>query len=217
MFDGIDRLDALQNVFDRVVDRIFAGFQRQALVAHVLQRDDLAADLLLRQLFARDMAVFLMIRAIGAAVYTVVGEVQRCEHHDAVAVELLLDLGSLRKNALQRVLVLAGKQDGRFPVRQSLEFVGLVDQAVDQFQVVFVFVRIAERIANFLIVDKFGCNGGLWIIHIPSSFQSVEIHTEKFEIIQASAASNGFPLRFHAGRCGYPHRKKTPDRFGRVF
>ena len=100
MFDGIDRLDALQHIFDRVVDGVFAGFQRQALVAHVLQRDDLAADLLLRQLFARDMAVFLMIRAIGAAVYTVVGEVQRRKHHDAVAVELLLDLGSLRKNAL---------------------------------------------------------------------------------------------------------------------
>ncbi len=51
MLDGVDGLDAFQNILDGVVDRIFTGLESQTLVAHILQSDDLPLDFLLGQLF----------------------------------------------------------------------------------------------------------------------------------------------------------------------
>ena len=53
MVDGIDRLDGFEDVFDRIVDRIFSGFNGQSLVSHILQGDDFPADFLLCQLLSR--------------------------------------------------------------------------------------------------------------------------------------------------------------------
>ena len=70
--DGVNRFDALEDVLDGVVLRVLSRLDRQALVAHVLQRDDLLPDLLLRQLAARDGLVLHVIRTVHAAVHAVV-------------------------------------------------------------------------------------------------------------------------------------------------
>lgn len=54
----INGVDAFQNVRDRVVQRVFAGFNGKPLVSHVLQRRDLPNKVLLRQLL-REMCLFL--------------------------------------------------------------------------------------------------------------------------------------------------------------
>ena len=96
VFDRVDRMDGVEDILDRVVDRVFTGFDGQALMAHILQGDDFVADLFLRKLYARDGFVDPVIGAVDAAVYAVVGQIKRGEQHDAVAVELLFDvLGKL--------------------------------------------------------------------------------------------------------------------------
>ena len=73
MLNRIDSLDAVQNVLYRVVYRILAGLQRQALMAHILQRDNLGTYLLLRQLFASDMLISCMVRTIYAVIDAIIG------------------------------------------------------------------------------------------------------------------------------------------------
>ena len=89
---AVDGLKTLQNVVKRVVDRIFPRLDGQALVAHVLQGDDLGADLFLRELATRDVAVLRVVGAVQAPVHAVVRKVQRREQHDTVAVVGLLDV-----------------------------------------------------------------------------------------------------------------------------
>ena len=92
MFDAVNGLNALQNILQRIVYRIFPRFQRQALVTHILQCDDFPAHFLLRQLFSCNMLVFRMVRAVLTAVNAIVGQIQRRKHYDAVPVKFLLDL-----------------------------------------------------------------------------------------------------------------------------
>ena len=47
VLDRIDCVDALEDVFDRVIDGILARLDREALVSHILKRDHLCLDLLL--------------------------------------------------------------------------------------------------------------------------------------------------------------------------
>ena len=54
------------------MQRVFARLQRQALVPHILQRDDLAADLVLRELLAMDVLVLRMVGTVDAAVHAIV-------------------------------------------------------------------------------------------------------------------------------------------------
>ena len=105
------------------------------------------------------MTVFLMVRTVSTTIYAVIREIQRCKHHNTVAIKLLLNFCGLCKDAFQCVFVFTGEQDSRLAMRQSFEFIGLVDEAVNQFQVVLIFFRIAEGIANFFIVNKFSRNG----------------------------------------------------------
>ena len=72
VLDRIDGLDALKDVLNRVVYGIFAGFDSKALMTHILQRDDLCLYLILSQLFAADVLVFIVIWAVNAAVHAVV-------------------------------------------------------------------------------------------------------------------------------------------------
>ena len=47
MLDGINGVDTFEDVFDRVIDRVFTGFDGKALVSHILQGGHLADDVLL--------------------------------------------------------------------------------------------------------------------------------------------------------------------------
>ena len=73
MFDTVDRFDTVQNIFDRIVYRIFSRFDRQSFMSHILQGGNFFYDLLLRQLLSGNMFILPMIRAVYTAVHTVVG------------------------------------------------------------------------------------------------------------------------------------------------
>ena len=114
VFDAINRLDALQHIFYRVIHRIFPGFQRQPLMPHILEGDDFPRDLFLRQLFARNVLVSLVIRAVNATVDAVIGEIQRRKHHDPVAVKLLFDFPRQRLHFFILVRKVTFQQHRRF-------------------------------------------------------------------------------------------------------
>ena len=70
---------------------ILARLKRKALVSHILKRNDLLPHFFLRQLFPLDVLVFRMVGTVGAAVHTVVREVERRKEDDAVSVKGELD------------------------------------------------------------------------------------------------------------------------------
>ena len=172
MLDAVNRVKAFKNVLDRVVFRVLAGLDGKTLVTEVLKRNDLRADFVLRQLFAGDVTVFRVIRAVNAAVYAVVREVERREHDDAVAVERELDFLGELIHLRDFLRVLAGEQNGRLAVGQTgavhaaggLFRTRLFENAVDEREVVLVLLGILERFENFLVVDKFVRIHGLRVI-----------------------------------------------------
>ena len=163
VMDAVDGLDAVEDVLDRVVHRVFARLDGEALVPHVLQGRHLADDFLLRQLFARNVLVLQVVGTVDAAVDAVVGEVERRKQHDAVAVEReldflgeLVDFGDLFGNV-------AGKQHGCLAVRQPGTVHAacrrlrprLFKERVDEFDIVFVRLGVAQGLEDFLVVDEF--------------------------------------------------------------
>ena len=159
---AVDGVDALEDVLDGVVHRVLAGLDGQALVAHVLQRDHLGADLVLGQLAAGDVPVLHVIGTVHATVHAVVGQVQRREDHDAVAVEGQLDLLGDLVHALDLLRDLAGQQHRGLPVGQAragaavaaLHRARLLQDLVDQLHVVLVRLGVLQRGADLLVVDE---------------------------------------------------------------
>ncbi len=88
----VDGGDGLEDVLDGVVHGIFSGFECEAFVPHVLERRHFATDLILGEFAARDGFILEVVGTVHAPVYAVVGEIQRCEHDDTIAVETLFDL-----------------------------------------------------------------------------------------------------------------------------
>ena len=92
MFDAVNSLDTVKNIFERVVDRIFAGFNGKTLVSHILQGDDFTPDFFLCHLLSGDVFVPCVIRTVFASIDTVIGQIERGKHNDTVAVKFLFDL-----------------------------------------------------------------------------------------------------------------------------
>ena len=155
MFDGVDRFDAFQHVLDGIVDRVFPHFQCQTLVTHVLKGDHFRADLLLRQFFTGDVLILIMIGTVQAAVDAIVGEVQRREHDDPVAVDLLFDPFCQGKDPFVFLRQFAVQQHQCLPVSQPFALLGFGDDAVDIFLILFLRFREGEGIQNFLMADEF--------------------------------------------------------------
>ena len=134
-------------------------------MTHILQRDNLAGNLFLRQLFAGDMAVFRVIRTVNTAIYAVIRQIQRRKHNNAVAVERQLDLLGQLIHLLDLFGNIAGQQHGGFAMRQTgtvyagggLLRTGLFQNAVDQLDVVLVLLGVFQRFKDFLMVDKLLC------------------------------------------------------------
>ena len=101
------------------------------------------------------MLVLGVVRAVRAGVDAVVGQVQRRKKHDALAVDVFLDLNGRVKDALRDRRIFVGEQHGRFAVRQALERQSLGEDLIDEFGVVLVFLAVGQRSADFLIVDEF--------------------------------------------------------------
>ena len=119
MFDAVNRFDTLQIVVHRVAHGIFPGLQCKPFMSHILQCDDFFPDLFLSQLFSGDMFIFQVIRAIGTAVHTVVGKVERRKHDDSVSVEILFDLFRQPVDFLILLFDRTGEKNGCFPVGKS--------------------------------------------------------------------------------------------------
>ena len=178
-------MDAVEDVCDGVVDGVLARLDRQALMPHVLQCDDLGAHLVLRELFAGDVLVFEVIGAVDAAVDAVVGKIQRCEHHDAVAVERQLDLVGELVHLLDLVGEVAGEQHRRLAVVKpraddaiaAFARARLVENRVDQFDVALVGFGIGDGVQDLLIVDEFLRLEGFGVIdrHVFCSFLAGQI------------------------------------------
>ena len=124
VLDVVDGADALQNVFDGV-ERVLARFERQPFVPHVLQGDDFRFYLLLGELLAEHGLVLRMVGAVGAPVDAVVGEVERREHDDSVAVYPLLEPAGQCEHPFVEVGKVAFQQDGGFAVGDALRRFGL--------------------------------------------------------------------------------------------
>ena len=157
MLDAVDGLDALQHVFNGVVDRVFPGFQGKPLMTHILQSDDFLSDVLLAQFFSGDGLVLGMVRTVDAAVDAIIGKVQGSEHDDPIAVVLLLDfLGQFLYLAVL-LRQIAFQQHGSFPVGQTFAVSGTLDQRVDQLSIALVFLGIGQGVQDFLVIDEFLC------------------------------------------------------------
>ena len=153
----INGVDAFEDILDRIVHRIFACFDGQTLVTHVFQGAHFGSDFFLGQLLAGDVLVLGVVWAVNAAIDAVVGQVQRREHDDAVAVEVLLDLLSQRHDLGVFLRIVAGQEHGSFSVGQALAQLGLFEDLIDEGEIVFVGVGISQRIQDFLMVDEFFC------------------------------------------------------------
>ena len=75
MFDAINGINGFQDIFDGIVQRVFAGFECQTLVSHVLQGDNFFPNLLLCQLLAGYCLVLQVIRTIYATIDTIIGKI----------------------------------------------------------------------------------------------------------------------------------------------
>ena len=165
VLDGIDGPDAFQHILDGAVHRVFAGFQCQTLVAHILQSDNLFANLFLGQLAAGNVLILVMIGTVETSVDTVVGQIQGGKNHDAVAVKGVLDFCGPCKNPLNSVLVLTQQQQNGFPMAQALVICALVDNLIHQLQIVFVLFCPGDTGFDFLIADKFFRFHGILVVH----------------------------------------------------
>ena len=149
---AVNGFQTFQDVLDGVVHGVLTGFDGQALVAHILKRDDLLPDLVLRQLFPGDVLVLEVIGTVDAPVHAVVGQIQGREDHDAVAIEGQLDLFGQAIHLLNLFGDLTGQQHGGLPMGQALAVdaatgglgAGLFQNGVDESHVVLVFLGIGE-------------------------------------------------------------------------
>ena len=69
---GVDGVDALQDVFYGIVDRVLSRLNGKSLVTHILESYYLRLDLLLSQLLSGNMLVLAVIWAVYASVYAIV-------------------------------------------------------------------------------------------------------------------------------------------------
>ena len=155
VLNAVNRFDAFQNIFDRIVDRIFSGFDRQPLMPHVLQGDHFAAHFLLRHFFAGNMFVFGMIRTIDAAVDAIVGKIQRRKQNNPVAVKVFFYLFGQRTDFRVFVRRFTGQQNRSFAMGKTLAQFCLVENFINQRYVVFVGFGIFQSRQYFFMADKF--------------------------------------------------------------
>ena len=154
VLDGVDRLHALEYVLDGAHDGILPRFDGEALVTHVLQGDDLLANLVLGELAASYVTVLGVVGAIQASVDAVVREIERGKEHDAVAVVGKLDLTGESLDPLIDLWDVTGKEHGRIAMREHAAVVArgvevglcLVKDLVNEPQVMLMLIREGKRI-----------------------------------------------------------------------
>ena len=146
MLDTVNCLDTVQHIFNRIVDRILARLQRQTFMSHILKRNYLPADFLLRQLLSGNVLIFHVVWTVHAAIHAVIRQIQRCKHDDPVSVEILLDLARQLKELLHLFRDFAVKKHCRLAVSQPFSKPRLRQNLVNQFHVVFILLGIGKSL-----------------------------------------------------------------------
>ena len=146
------------------MQRVFSCLQREALVPHILQRDDLTANLVLCELLAMDVLVLRMVGTVNTAIHAIVRQIERCKEHDALAVKLLLDLLGEREHSLDEIRRVDGEQQRRLAVRQTPTVARTCQKCFYKRAIVFIILRPRERGENFLMVDELLSACGLRIV-----------------------------------------------------
>ena len=164
------------------MDRIFPCLDGQALVAHVLQGDDLGADLLLRELATRDVAVLRVVGAVQAPVHAVVRKVQRSKQHDAVAVVGLLDVAGEPADFGVHLRILAGQKHRGLAMGERRAVVvgrrqvrpGLFQDGTRQGRVVLVRLDVSQGVEDFLVADELVGPGRAHVVAAHAGFTFAE-------------------------------------------
>ena len=162
VFDGIDGFHALQDVFDGVVLRIFACFDGQALMTHILQGNNLSANLFLSELPAGDGAILCVIRAIQAAFHAVVRKIQRRKKNNTITVVGQLNLVRQFFDFPIDLRIFAGQKNACLTMGYNRTMIGrrmqvgtcLVQNAAAQLDIVFMRISVGDGIEDLRVVDE---------------------------------------------------------------
>ena len=157
MLNAVDSINTFQNIFQRIVHRIFSRFDCQTLMTHILQSNDLIPDLFLGQLDSRNMFVFVMIRAISTSIHTIVRKIKRCKHDNTVTIKFLLDLHRKLPDLTIDLRIITLHQDCRLLVADSLCLFCLFQDFLHQRNIVLIFFCIIKRLQDLLMVNKLLC------------------------------------------------------------
>ena len=151
MFDTVNRFDRFQNIFDRIVFRIFSCLDRQSFMSHILQSCHFFYNLFLGQFFPGYMCILFMIRTVYTAVDTVIGQIQRCKKHDPVSVKFFFNLCRKFIHFLNLVRHLTSQQHRSLSVCQSFAFLCFRKDLVNQFYIIFICICISQCLSDLFI------------------------------------------------------------------
>ena len=168
---AVDGTDALKDILNGVLQRMFTCLKGEALVSHILQGNHLGTDFVLGQFLATYALVLCVIRAIDTAIDAVVGEIQRREHNYAVAIEAVLYLICQGIYLLHYSGIVALKQQSRLAMGYALAGTRLVEYTVDEFKVTAVLTSILHCRVYLTITDELRCYCRFRIVHITFFFQ----------------------------------------------
>lgn len=118
----LDRINGPHTLGDelRAVARMFAENEDRPLVALALEGLDLGTQIVRAKRAADHVGVRTAERAVEAIVSATAADVKRREEHNAVAVDVALELPGGLEDPLATLLVIRSQQDGRFLQRQGL-------------------------------------------------------------------------------------------------
>ena len=165
MFNRINGIYTFKHIFYRIIHGILTALYGKSLMAKILKRNNLLLDLILCKLFACDVLILKMIRAIQAAVYAVVGKIERCENNNSVAIKCKLYFLSQLEYLFINSRIVARQQNRSLPMRKAFAEASvsllygtcLFEYFLDKSHIVFVLVRVFQRFEDFLMVNKFLC------------------------------------------------------------
>ena len=163
MVNGIDRLNAFENVFYRIMHGIFSRLYCKAFMSHVLKSNDLIPNFPLSKLLPRNAPVLEVVRTVDTAVDAVVGKIKRREHDYSVAVEGQLYLPCERVHLLDLLRNIAGQEHRGLAVGKpraghaAPAFSGtrLFQQRIYKLKVMLVCLRVGDGLADLRVAYEF--------------------------------------------------------------
>ena len=165
VFYTVNGLYRLENVFNRIHLRIFAGFDGKTLVTHILKGGNFLFYLLLCKLLSRNVLVFKMIRTVNASVHTVVGKIEGSEHYYAVSVEILFYLTGKIEYLAVHLFIFAHEKNRCLAVVKTFSLTCFFKYLPDKFSIVPVLFGVFDCFEYLFVRNKLFGLKGTWIVH----------------------------------------------------